>query len=295
MQRLWKRIVSFTGIAVYAGLLAFYSPASQAQAGQAQSVDSLLDRSYHAMYNLQFDLALNTLQDAKALDKDDPLPWMAESCALLFREFNRLNILSSELFTSDDRWSSRAAHAWEPASRQQFDVALSTTERIAQQRLSRDKNDTRALFALTIINGLRADDAGLIAKKNLTALSYTKSANNYAERLLARAPDYYDAYVATGMGKYIIGGKAAPVRWILRLGGLKGDQDEGVKELTLVAEHGHYLAPFATILLTFNDIRHKNIADARKKLAWLREQFPENPHFIEEMAKLSGPATSTVQ
>ena len=289
MQRMWKRIVSLTGIAVYAALLVFCCSASQAQASQAQSVDRLLDRSYHAMYNLQFDLALNTLQDAKTLDRDDPLPWMAESCALLFREFNRLNILTSELFTSDDRWSARAAHVWEPASRQQFDAALSTTERIAQQRLSRDKNDARALFALTIINGLRADDAGLIAKKNLTALSYTKSANNYAERLLARVPDYYDAYVATGMGKYIIGGKAAPVRWFLRLGGLKGDQDEGVKELTLVAEHGHYLAPFAKILLTFDDIRHKNIGAARAKLAWLREQFPENPHFLEEMAKLNRP------
>jgi hypothetical protein len=257
---------------------------------KAQSVESALDQSYHAMYNLQFNDALRTLEQAKTLDKDDPLPWMAQSCALLFREFDRLNILTSEMFTSDDKFNSRTAHSWEAEARRQFDDALNSTEKLAQQRLARDKNDTRALFALTISNGLRADDAALIAKKNLSALSYTKTAEGYAERLLAVSPGYYDAYVATGMGKYIIGGKAAPVRWVLRLGGLKGDQAEGVKELNLVAEHGRYLAPFAEILLTFDDLRHKNIAQARKKLAWLREQFPNNSHFLEELAKLDGTA-----
>jgi hypothetical protein len=255
----------------------------------AQSVESALDQSYHAMYNLQFNEALRTLEQAKTLDKDDPLPWMAQSCALLFREFDRLHILTSEMFTSDDKFNSRSAQNWDADSRRQFEDALSNTEKIAQQRLAQDKNDTRALFALTISNGLRADDAALIAKKNLTALSYTKTAENYAERLLALAPGYYDAYVATGMGKYIIGGKAAPVRWILRIGGLKGDQAEGVKELNLVAERGHYLAPFARILLTFDDLRHKNTAEARKRLAWLREQFPNNPHFLEELTKLDRP------
>ena len=108
---------------------------------------------------------------------------------------------------------------------------------------------------------MRADDAALIAKKKFTALSYTKAATGYAERLLARSPDYYDAYISTGMGKYIIGGKAAPVRWVLRLGGFKGDQEQGVKELTLVADHGRFLSPFARILLAFDDLRHKNRAE----------------------------------
>jgi hypothetical protein len=257
---------------------------------KAESVDSLMDLSYHAMYNLQFDAALKTLDEAKALDRNDPLPWMAQSCALLFREFDRLHILTSEMFISDEKFNARKAQNWEPGSHQQFELALDNTEKLAQQRLTRNKNDARALFALTISNGLRADDAALIAKKNLNALSFTKTAETYAERLLALAPDYYDAYVATGMGKYIIGGKAAPIRWVLRLGGLKGDQDEGVKELSLVEEHGHYLAPFARILLTFDDLRHKRTAQARKRLESLREQFPYNPHFGEEMVKLDRPS-----
>ncbi|HKR94481.1 MAG TPA: hypothetical protein VJW55_03925 [Candidatus Angelobacter sp.] len=252
-------------------------------------VDSLLDQSYHDMYNLQFDEALRQVEAAKRLDKDDPIPWMTQACAILFREFDRLHILRSELFGTDDRFSDGPALVWNQQNHTAFEGALNGSEKLAQAGLLHDKDDPRALFAMTLVNGLRADDAALIEKKKFSALSFTKAANGYAEKLLAHWPNYYDAYLATGLGKYIIGGKAAPIRWMLRLDGLKGDQNEGVKELTLVAEHGHYLLPFARILLAFDDLRHKDKADARKKLEWLHEQFPNNPLFLQEIAKLDHP------
>src|SRR5215471_20045529 len=106
---------------------------------RAQSADDLLDQSYHAMYNLQFDEALKKAGDAQALVPDDPLPWMAEASAVLFREFDRLHILTSEMFTSDDKFAARSAHAWDPQLRKQFDDALANAEKVAQQRLGRDK------------------------------------------------------------------------------------------------------------------------------------------------------------
>ena len=271
------------------------SPAKSSISPQLQNMDAMLDQSYRAMYDLQFDEALRLADTAKKMATDDPVPWMAQACAILFREFERVHLLRSELFNADDKFGDGPPLAWKPESRKQFDETLNSAERLAQQRLQRDKNDPRALFALTLVNGLRADDAALLAKKKLSALSYTKAANGYAERLLSRCPEYYDAYVATGMGKYIIGGKAAPVRWVLRLGGLKGDQEQGIKELTLVADHGRFLAPFARILLAFNDIRHKNKTAAREKLEWLREHFPHNPLYQQEIAKLDHPAAGAVQ
>lgn len=258
---------------------------------QTQNMDALLDQSYSAMYNLRFDDALRLSESAKNLATNDPVPWVTQACAILFREFDRMHVLRSELFDSDDRFSDGPAMVWNPQSRKQFESALNGTEKLAQDRLKQSKEDPKALFALSLASGLRADDAALIAKKKFNALSYTKAANVYAERLLARYPDYYDAYISTGMGKYIIGGKAAPVRWMLRLGGLKGDQAEGVKELTLVADHGRYLMPFARILLAFDDLRHKNVAEARKELEWLRLHYPNNPLFSQEIAKLDHPLT----
>jgi len=258
---------------------------------QSHDVDAALDQSYRSMYNLQFDQALRQTEAAKLLAKDDPVPWMAEACAVLFREFDRMHVLRSELFSGDDRFIDGPPIPWDPQSKIAFENALNGGEKLAQPRLDRNKDDARALFALTMISGLRADDAAMIAKKKFAALSFTKTANGYAERLLAHNPEYYDAYVATGLGKYIIGSKAAPVRWMLRLGGFKGDQEQGIKELTLAADHGRFLMPFARILLAFDDLRHKNTAEARKKLEWLHSQFPNNPLFPQEIAKLDHPPT----
>jgi hypothetical protein len=276
-------------------LLGFGSAAGSQSTVQAPAGDILLDQAYRAMYNLNFQEAFLRAEQAKGLSKDDPLPWVAEGCAALFREFDRLHILRSELFASDDAFNARQAQSWNPSGRKDFDAALTGAEQIARQRLEANRNDDRALFALVIVNGLRADDAALIAKKNMSALSFTKTSNNYAERLLAHSPAYYDAYVAIGMGKYIIGGKAAPIRWMLRLGGFKGDQEEGVKDLKLAAEHGHYLAPFARILLAFDDLRHRNKTAARVQLAGLHAQFPGNPLFTQELAKLNRPSGNSGQ
>lgn len=284
-----------TAMILAAAVVLSASPGLAQSIVQAPANEALLDQAYHAMYNLNFAEAFQKAEQAKTGAANDPLPWMAQACAALFQEFDRLHILRSELFASDDTFDSRQAHNWNDESRRQFETALSRTEQIAEQRLAHNKSDDRALFALVIINGLRADDAALIAKKNMAALSYTKKSNEYAEQLLAHSPGYYDAYVATGMGKYIVGGKAAPVRWLLRIGGVKGDRAEGVRELTLAAEHGHYLAPFARVLLAFEDLRRKDKAAARAKLAELHSQFPNNPLFTQELAKLDHPGVGPGQ
>lgn len=260
-------------------LACFASPAT------AQNVETILDGSYSAMYNLHFDEAFQKAEQAKAVDRSDPMPWVAQASAILFRELDRLQVLRSDLFASDAAFDARPAYNWVPSSKKQFDDALTEAESLSQARLGRNKEDLKGLFGMAMVDGLRANDSALITKHNISALSYIREGNGYANKLLALSPNYYDAYVGTGMGKYVIGGKAAPVRWILRLGGLKGDQEEGLKELSMAAEHGRFLAPFARVLLAFDDLRHKNKAAARKKFAALHELFPANPLFVQEMAK----------
>ena len=216
--RTYRRVIGAVSATLVA--LALHAPAvaqGQVVTSAHQSVDSLLDQSYRAMYNLQFDEALRLTDTAKRQDKDDPVPWMAQACAVLFREFDRLHILRSELFGADDRFSDGAPLVWNAQNHAAFEEALNGAEKLAQTHLQRDKDDPRSLFALTLVNGLRADDAALIAKKKFSALSLTKAANGYAERLLSRWPDYYDAYLATGINDYIVGSMSAPVRWFMRI------------------------------------------------------------------------------
>jgi hypothetical protein len=273
-------------------LLALVSGASaQAQAqkvaSKPPSVEDKLAQSYRAMYDLKFQDAFKAADEAKAVAQDDPLPYVAQAWVAFFRELDRLHALRSEVFTTDDGFNGRESYAWEPESKKTFDAALDRAEKLAQDRLSRNPNDARALLALSLANGLRGDDTGIFTKKDLKALSYIKAATGYSEKLLALSPDSYDAYVATGMGKYIIGRKSAPVRWVLRMGGYKGDEQEGMKELALAADHARYLAPFARILVAFEDVRRNNPAEARRKLEDLHQQFPNNHLFLEELGKLN--------
>lgn len=272
--------------AVLVGLLSVASAGAQSGAGKGAAVEDKLSQSYSATYNLKFQEAFRAADEARSLAQDDPLPFIAQAWAVFYRELDRLHVIRSEMFTRDDTFNNRTSYAWDPANKNAFDAALDRAEKLAQDRLNRDQNDIRALLALSLTNGLRGDDMGLFSRKDLKALSYIKAATDYADRLLARAPDSYDAYVASGLGKYIIGRKAAPVRWVLHMGGYKGDEQEGMKELTLAADRARYLAPFAKLLVAFEDVRKNNPAEARRHLEQLHKEFPNNPLFVDELNKL---------
>jgi hypothetical protein len=58
----------------------------------------------------------------------------------------------------------------------------------------------------------------------------------------------------------------------------------------LTAEHGRYLGPYARILLAIAYVREKDKPRARLLLASLRDEFPSNPLFAREIARLdAGP------
>ncbi len=187
---------------------------------------------------------------------------------------------------NDKKFENRPKLSPSPAIRTQFDAAIQKAQLAARARLAKNSKDKDALFALTLTNGLQADYASLIEKRNLASLHYTKESAMWADQTLAVDPDCYDAHIAGGISKYIIGSMAAPVRWLVRLGGVSGDKQEGVKELKLVAARGHYLAPFANILLAIAYVRDHDNQRARELLASLRDQFPANPLFAQEIARL---------
>ena len=122
--------------------------------------------------------------------------------------------------------------------------------------------------------------------KNLAALSTIKSSRALAEKLLAQDPSYYDAYLAIGVENYLLSVNSAPVRWLLRLGGARTDRQEGLAKLRLTAEKGRYLAPYARILLAVAALRDHNHTEARTLLTSLAAEFPQNPLYRKELARI---------
>ena len=120
----------------------------------------------------------------------------------------------------------------------------------------------------------------------MAALKHTRAGSEWAKKLLAVDPTYYDAYLATGLSNYIIGSVFAPIRWFLKLGGYSGNRQEGIEHLTLTAERGRLLAPFARLLLAVAHLRAGERQAARRLLVQLRDDFPSNPLFAKEIARL---------
>jgi hypothetical protein len=272
-------------IAVTICLLVFVGAASVSAAELSVSLPPL-DRGFHLLYNLDFNGAHDVFATYQQSHPGDPLGPTSDAARLLFSEFHRLGILESQFFEDDKKFQNRSKLTPDPAVRSRFDAAVQKAENLAQARLLKDSNDKNALFAMTLCNGLQADYAALIEKRNIASLRYTKESTKWAEKSLAADPSNYDAHIAGGISKYLIGSMAAPVRWLVRLGGISGDKQEGIKELKVVAERGHYLAPFADILLAIAYVRDHDKQHARELLARLHGEFPANPLFSQEIARL---------
>jgi hypothetical protein len=268
-----------------AALLAW--PSRAAAAVDTVSSAASLDRGFTLLYNLDFAGAHQVFLSWRSEHPDNPVGPVCDAAGFLFSEFDRLGVLESQFYADDKAFDARKKLAPDPAVRDHFYAALEQADSRAHARLMKNTRDRDALFALTLSSGLKADYAALIEKRNLASLHYTKEATAWAEQLLAVDPDCYDAHLATGVSQYIIGSMAAPIRWLVRLGGVSGDKQKGISELQLTAQRGHYLAPFARILLAIAYVREKDKPRARDLLVALRDEFPRNPLFAQEVARLS--------
>ena len=245
-----------------------------------------LEQGFHLLYNLDFDHAHQVFLSWKRQHPEDPLGPACDAAGALFSEFNRLGVLEGQFYTDDHSFDSRKKLEPDPVLHDRFNAAIADAQARAHILLAKDPKDQNALFALTLASGLQADYAALIEKRNLASLHFTKEANLWAEQLLVLDPHCDDARVATGFSKYIVGTMSAPVRWLARLGGVSGDKAAGISELQLTAKNGRYLAPFARILLAIAYVRDKDKTRARELLSGLRDEFPGNPLFGREIARL---------
>ncbi len=245
-----------------------------------------LDNGYRQMYNLQFADAHNTFSAWKQARPGDPLGPASDAAAYLFAEFDRLSILQAEFFTDDAEFKSRSKLVADPGVKQAFLGKLDECDRLADAALARNPQDANAQFAKILALGLRSDYLALIEKRYVQSLGYMKTGRVLAQQLLAEDPSYYDAYLAVGVENYMLGIKPAPVRWVLSFTGAQTDKAQGIRELKLTAEKGHYLEPFARLLLAVAALRDKDKNEARELLSGLANEFPKNQLYAKELGRL---------
>ena len=267
--------------------LCFGIAISQSLWAQSQTVETpqMLDQGFHEMYNLHFPEAHAIFAKYMVEHPVDPMGPVSDAAAYLFSEFHRTGVLDMQLFTNDTSYLQHKTVP-DPAIKKAFDADLDKANGLSDTILAKHPNDATALFAKTLSFGMRADYASLIERRDIAGFQFTKAGSAFAHRLLAVDPHAYDAYLAVGMENYILGLKPAPVRWLLQMAGGETNKVLGEHDLELTAAQGHYLKPLAKLLLSVAAVRDKDVNKARELLSSLAQEFPNNPLYAQQLAKL---------
>jgi hypothetical protein len=257
-----------------------------ASAFSAPLTGSALDEGYYDMYNLNFPAAHQKFQQWMSAHPQDPMGPASDAAAWLFGEFDRLRIIDVQLFADQSRFDNRQRLTPDPAVRKSFDDRSDQANRLADAALQRNPKDTTALYVKTVICGMKSDYALMIDKRDIAALNLSKQASSYSKQVLAINPTLYDAYLATGVENYMLSLKSAPVRWLLSITGAETDREEGIRLLRLTEAKGHYLAPFARMMLAVAALRDNHPQEAKDILTALSKEFPQNTLYVRELARI---------
>jgi hypothetical protein len=262
-------------------------PASSNKDGDSPAFKTVpeLALGFHLLYAQDFPQAREKFDAWESQHPDEPFGEVAVAASYLFEELFRQGVLSSDFFLNEKRFLHGIEGRPDPGRMRGFQEALDQTRKLAKQRLTKNRRDPEALFALTLAAGMESNADMMLKKQHIESLKRLKEANEHAKALLAEQPDANDAYVALGSANYIIGSLSGGARFMLWFGGIHGDKKLGMEQLGKTIEGGRYLQPFAKILLALASRREKQDAVAQKLLRELSEEYPESSLYAAEYAK----------
>jgi hypothetical protein len=244
-----------------------------------------LNAGFDLLYQQKFQEARETFMRWESRNPEEPFGEVAVAASYLFEEFDRQGVLTSDFFLNEKKFLHGIDGKPDPDRMENFRESLARSRELAKKRQQSNPKDPEALFALTLAAGMESDADSMLTKKRLEALKRMKEGNQYAKQLLAQRPDAADAYIAMGIANYVIGSLSPGARFGLWFDGVHGNKNLGMEQIGRAVENGHYLQPFAKVMLALAARREKQDALAQKLLRELSEQYPTNALFADEYAK----------
>lgn len=211
--------------------------------------DPLVARGFDHFYNLEYDEGIADFRQYILQHPDDPNGYNHLAQTVLYREMYRTGALESELVSGTNAFLRRDKMQPSAADQKQFDDAIATAMRLAQQKLAQNPNDIGALYALGVSYGLRCNYTFLVRKAWVDSLRDATMARKQHARILELDPNFVDARLAQGGFDYILGSLPWAYRMLGFITGMHGDRERGIKTLQGVAEHGKMNRTDASVIL----------------------------------------------
>ncbi|HTY64384.1 MAG TPA: hypothetical protein VMG30_19190 [Acidobacteriota bacterium] len=264
------------------------SARSQIPSPARSGIEPQIQLGFNLLYSLKFSEARKQFDSWQQTHPDDPMGYLGTAASYLFEELQDKQVLTSKFFLDNKRLLGGIEGEPDNARKRDFLTANQKGKELALKQLDADPRNAAALFALATANGMQGNFAAILEKNQTEGISLIRKAEHYARQTIALQPDNVDAWFSVGATNYIIGCMPAYRRFLLWFGGIQGDKRLGMEQLRITADRGRYFKPFAEIFLAMAAMREKQDDLARSLLRDLAQQFPENPLYNEELARLDG-------
>ena len=202
-------------------------------------VDPLTQPAWQHFYNNEYDEAIADFQKEVDAHPDDPEAWNHLAQGILYREMFRNGALESQLVSGTNPFVRRAKMEVSPAVRERFTTAINKAMSLGQADLQKNPNDMRALYALSVAHGLRANYLFLVEKAWTDALKDATASRKYSNRLLEVDPNFVDA---RSCARACTSTLSAACRFYMRmfgfLAGFHGDREGGIRDLATGGAEG---------------------------------------------------------
>jgi tetratricopeptide (TPR) repeat protein len=282
-------ILAFCGIAPSLSAPCYAAGSQPNDSAESPSPAALLDNGFRSLYELNFKDARTDFLSYQQRNPADAMGAAAEAASYLYEQFDAKGIFTSQFFLNDDKFLHGADGTAAENCNTPFLTANNRARAMAKRALKTEPNNAHALLVLTMADGMESDYDAMIVKKQMAGLGLMRQAEAEANKLLVIDPDAKDAYLALGASNYVIGNLPGFKRAFLWFGGIHGDKNRGIQQMQLAADQGHYLKPFAKIMLALAYEREHQIDLARPLLASLVDEFPRNPLYAHELLLIDHP------
>ncbi len=281
LTRLTPSCVLLLCLSLPAVRMAAEAPQAGSAAGQASGqltfrpADPLNPTAFDHFYNLEYDRAIQELQQVLDKHPDDPFAVNHLLTAVLFKELDRMGSLNTGDYANDS-FIGVAHRPADPKIKQQIKDLVDRAEKLEEKRLDANPNDVDALYARGVTRAQFATYTALIERAWFSALRNAVGARRDHERVLELAPGTTDAKLVVGAHNYVVGSLPWGVKVAVALVRLGGSKEKGIQYLYEAASGTGETSVDARIVLMLFLRREHRYEEALTIARGLIPRYPQN-------------------
>lgn len=245
-----------------------------------------VSKGFEHFYNLEYEEAIQEFRSQVEKEPENPNAYNHLAQAILYREMFRAGALESELVSGTNPFLKREKLQTTSEAAKQFDEAVGKAMSLSEANIAKNADDADALYSIGVTYGLRANYNFLVRKAWMDSLRDATNARKAHNRVVELRPTFIDARLAQGAHDYIVGSLPWQYKLLGFVAGIRGDREQGIKTLRLVAEQGTVNKYDAQVILAAIYRREREPEQALPLLDKLVARFPRNYLFRLEKVQM---------